>query len=657
MNQSNENKINRSNGNFNPHFINNRNSMTCSLCKDYFKSPVQCIECEVAFCKKCITKWYDIKNCCPKGCAVELKDFKKTPKCFNDIVEDLKLEAAHNLFEKSQNNDNHSASEICFNCKQINQTNSSLIMNEKEYLELIKSKDIEKTEQTETTEQTVKVEETDKKNEKIEKNENANMNDSRSSLKDTIPKINHIEKIGNKKNLITKTSSTNKINESSELSNLENIDEISELVDIEFNEPRESKKSSNISHTDDKNESERKDKNIRKRRNQKIIDDKPEDKLDESDNSMVVRSKKIQKKVDLACKDSFSLRSTNNSTNNLINPDDKCLKATDDSFKYYFNNHKTFKNSSTIKTDDECWCISSFNLNNTPIVVNGDASGGVNFWNVKNNILFNYIEGTVKESCNCLLPIIFDKEYEYIAAGCHKDINIYHIKTGKLFKKLTGHTNAVCYLLKIEIASKWYIASGSVDNTIIIWEYEKLCFDKILLGAHSSIIYCLERLCQDQRTNLLVSGSVDTTIKIWNVEKGTPIRTINNNEGQAILALNVILIENKEVLISGDAGGKIKMWDPINGSLLKVFSSKHKSKIWSIKTFELLGETLLVSGSDDGVIKITNPSTGNMIMCLSGHQGSSWCLTTIDLNDTIAIVSGSNDKTLKVWKLVEKKYA
>jgi len=66
---------------------------------------------------------------------------------------------------------------------------------------------------------------------------------------------------------------------------------------------------------------------------------------------MVVRSKKIQKKVDLACKDSFSLRSTNNSTNNLINPDDKCLKATDDSFKYYFNNHKTFKNSSTIKTD------------------------------------------------------------------------------------------------------------------------------------------------------------------------------------------------------------------------------------------------------------------------------------------------------------------
>lgn len=678
MNLSVDSKLSKNSKNLNTDTHNNkpkRSSLICNLCKDFFKNPVQCSECEIAFCKDCITRWYLIKNSCPKGCNITIEKFKHTPKCFNDILEELRLEEAYELFEHSQNHSqnspNHenreiSLNEICWNCKQCMQANhTKLIVSEQDYLYLLNFKSEHEKLNSRITDESENPTEKNKMKANIN-NTNMDIELQNTSKESKESKESNISKESKGKILFKKlettTSTLNKINESSEFSNIEE-----NFSEFEFNEPRESKKSSNITDGSERGESKKKklkkindkhDKNAEPEKNSKTKKIKQSNKPSEvdSDSSLIARSKKNQKKVDYQCMEIFGLK-TISDNNNTLSTSPSPKKHTDESFKQFFNNYKTFKNTSTIKTDDEVWSISSFTLNNTPIVVNGDSSGSINFWNVKNNILFNYIEGTVKESCNCLLPIQINSEYEYIAASCYKDINIYHIKTGKLYKKLTGHTNAVCCLLKFEISGKWYIASGSVDNTIIIWEYEKLCFVKILLGAHSSIIYCLEKLCTglNEKTNLLVSGSVDTTIKIWNVEKGTTIRTINNDEGQGILALLVIKVENKEVLLSGDSGGKIKMWDPIHGNLIKVFICKHKSKIWSIKTIELLGETLIVSGSDDGNIKISNPSTGNMVMYLPGHSGSSWCLTTIDLNETIAIVSGSNDKTLKVWKLVDRK--
>ena len=89
-------------------------SMTCSLCLDYFNNPVQCIECEKAFCKECIKKWYLIKNNCPNGCKIDINQYKNPPKCFNDILEEFKLEDSRNLFEieqtkNNENNENNSA--------------------------------------------------------------------------------------------------------------------------------------------------------------------------------------------------------------------------------------------------------------------------------------------------------------------------------------------------------------------------------------------------------------------------------------------------------------------------------------------------------------------------------------------------------------------
>jgi len=655
MNQSLENKFFKNSKIINNDNLNKRVTLTCNLCKDFFKNPLQCSKCEMAFCKTCLTEWYTIKKYCPKGCNINFEDFKHTPKCFNDIIEALILEDAFKLLEQKKLHFENS-NEICWNCKQAVPNKQNLILSEKDYQTLYPFINTTRDDTNEKTNENT-IESTNENNsvsianvgksKKTKDNLKENSKDNSKDIENTITKASKDTKEAVKNCLENKIDANKnkekivKVNESSELSKLEDNSE------YEFDEPKESKKSSNFTVDES---AERIEKKKRKLKDKYDKPDKPESQISD-DNSIVARSKKNQKKVDFACMEIVALKS------NIINlPYSENNKCTDDSFKQFFNSYKCFKNTSTINTDDEVWSISSFSLNNSPIVVNGDQSGSINFWNVKNNILFNYIEGTVKESCNCLLPIIFDTEYEYIAASCSKDINIYHIKTGKLHKKLTGHTNAVCCLLKFELSSKWYIASGSVDNTIIIWEYEKLCFVKILLGAHSSIIYCLERICQSERTNLLVSGSVDTTIKIWNVEKGTPVRTINNDGGQGILSLLVITIENKEVLISGDIGGKIKMWDPLNGLLIKVFICKHKSKIWSIKTIELLGEILLVSGSDDGTIKISNPTTGNIITQLSGHHGSSWCITTLDLNDTIAIVSGSNDKTLKIWKLLDKKY-
>lgn len=42
--------------------------MTCQLCNKILKNPMMCLNCQTNFCEKCIEKWSDDFDKCPKNC-------------------------------------------------------------------------------------------------------------------------------------------------------------------------------------------------------------------------------------------------------------------------------------------------------------------------------------------------------------------------------------------------------------------------------------------------------------------------------------------------------------------------------------------------------------------------------------------------------------
>ena len=102
---------------------------------------------------------------------------------------------------------------------------------------------------------------------------------------------------------------------------------------------------------------------------------------------------------------------------------------------------------------------------------------------------------------------------KYLASGSDDDtVIIWDAKSGQKLKTLEGHSDRV-------LSVSWsldgkYLASGSMDSTLIIWDAksgEKLN----TLKGHSNTVMSV---CWSPDGKYLVSGSGDKTIKIWGVE-------------------------------------------------------------------------------------------------------------------------------------------
>ena len=123
-----------------------------------------------------------------------------------------------------------------------------------------------------------------------------------------------------------------------------------------------------------------------------------------------------------------------------------------------------------------------------------------------------------------------------------------------------GHAawvNSVCYS-----PDGKYIASGSDDKTVKIWEVETGRELRTLRG-HS---YDVNSVCYSPDGKYIASGSDDKTIKIWEAETGRELRTLN---GYADQVYSVCYSPDGKYVASGSKDNTIKLWDMARGECIK----------------------------------------------------------------------------------------
>ena len=219
---------------------------------------------------------------------------------------------------------------------------------------------------------------------------------------------------------------------------------------------------------------------------------------------------------------------------------------------------------------------------------------------------------------------------KYIATGsADKTIKIWNATNGILIQTLIGHNGSVDSLLGLPGGR---FASGSADKTIKIWNL-----------ANCSLVYTLSG--QNQVPNLILlpngliaSGPDPNKLWFWNYNTGTSPYQYNST---ASFSNQLALLASGNVAGGNYYGNKVTVVNANSGTALFSLTG-HTAVISAIAS---LSQSLIATGANDLTLRIWNATNGALILTLTGHTNN--IVSIVPLPN--GCMTSSGDATVKVW--------
>jgi len=163
-----------------------------------------------------------------------------------------------------------------------------------------------------------------------------------------------------------------------------------------------------------------------------------------------------------------------------------------------------------------------------------------------------FLDKTLTGHSDRVWSVVYSPDGRYLASGSmDKTIKIWEVATGKELRTLTGHSDWVWSV--VYSPDGRYLASGSDDKTIKIWEVA-MGKELLTLTGHSEVV---RSVVYSPDGRYLASGSQDKTIKIWEVATGKELRTLT---GHSQTVFSVAYSPDGRYLASGSGDRTIKIW-------------------------------------------------------------------------------------------------
>lgn len=186
-------------------------------------------------------------------------------------------------------------------------------------------------------------------------------------------------------------------------------------------------------------------------------------------------------------------------------------------------------------------------------------------WNLT---YFNQVQSfVISERCHFLL--VLPNDDIVIGHDSSFSIVIRESLNGGIKLKLNGHSDLI---QKIILLENGFLASGSYDKTIKIWDLNTGTLFRTING-HMSLVQSLSVLSNGN----LVSVSNDQYIKIWNPFNGSEIEAINSK----IPLCGSMILKNGN-LLTGSCTGIIQEWN-LTTKLNKTLINNHTYVIHNFK--------------------------------------------------------------------------
>jgi len=311
-----------------------------------------------------------------------------------------------------------------------------------------------------------------------------------------------------------------------------------------------------------------------------------------------------------------------------------------------------------ILTKSEVYCLLSYNLNGTNVLISGGWNGEISIWGLNDYKLLFQLKEHLKCISSLLQVFVDDKgssDKQLLASSSYDgSIIIWDLNTKKAIFNLNEHKSPVYSLALVKIDNnnissddcKFALASGSADYSIIVWDLSKRK-SFFQLKEHTKTVYVLTTIIIDNKETL-VSGSYDGTILIWDLETKKSIYQIKEYDKYPIKALITIIIDNNQALAIA-SNNSILIWDVSSKKFIFQLSD-NTFIIYTLSTITIDNIQLLASGGEDNSILLWDLSTKKIVLKLKEHDN--WIYTIISKTNNEgkqSLYSGSRDCTIKIF--------
>jgi WD40 repeat protein len=294
--------------------------------------------------------------------------------------------------------------------------------------------------------------------------------------------------------------------------------------------------------------------------------------------------------------------------------------------------------ASIISTNHTILNIVSLDEENEFIAVGNDRSQ-ITIWDLRTNLEHKPDKkDTFQKSVWCVNPLnqknlLISTSWDDCTFSIVNYISGEKIASISMRNKICGgHRNLVPF-------GNHYVIIGVVTNEVQIIGYnvEKSRGELITsLTGHTGWVLCVELLPGGR----LASGSRDQTVMIWDVATGQAIETLRGHK-DSIVSLSLV---DRDHLASGSFDSNIQLWnlhDKTNTLL-----QGHRSGVQQICA---LGNSFFASAGDDGEIRIWSILRKYCVRVLQDNQGPYSALVL--LPHVGKLVSGSQSGHITIWNI------
>jgi WD40 repeat protein len=209
-----------------------------------------------------------------------------------------------------------------------------------------------------------------------------------------------------------------------------------------------------------------------------------------------------------------------------------------------------------------------------------------------------------------------------------------HLYTVRTF---IGHTDEV---MGIAVSSDGqYLATGSEDNTVKIWEIQTGNLARTLEGHESWV----SDVAFSSDGRYVLTGSFDNTAKIWDLASGEAVFTLSDH---ADTILGVAYSPDGAFVLTGSRDTTAKLWDAVTGREIRSFAG-HEGAVWDV-AFSTDGNQIL-TGSADMTAKIWDINTGIEKHTFQGNEAEIYAVAFSP--DDKQIILGGRSTTAEVWDI------
>jgi RNA polymerase sigma factor (sigma-70 family) len=274
------------------------------------------------------------------------------------------------------------------------------------------------------------------------------------------------------------------------------------------------------------------------------------------------------------------------------------------------------------------------------LLIEGDFPH-VNVWDAKTGKLIRKLEG----HSQCARAATFSPNGKILATGGHdQTIHLWDPVTGNSLLKLEGHTDSV-----LALAFSWdgkQLASAGSDKTVRIWNPETGHEMARLGGAED---YLTSLVFTKDNKHLIVAGA-ESIIRVWDLTKNE-VSTILGDAKTNPVTQEVSLSPDGKILATPSNDGRVVLWD--TKTWKEIRSWKAGSYRVSSLDFAPNGKSLATSSSWHSGIRFWDVETGKEKREEDVHSG--WITALFIDPDGKWLKSWSRDGQLIRWDIANTK--